>query len=224
LVVVLSICEICVNLRFDFSGMYLPELNALFVHIPKVAGNSIKQALGVSWEDHKDLTKYREELGEESLAGLYKFAFVRNPWDRVLSEYNFQRKKSQRKDTVRLWLHKADGSEREFAEWVEHTLENPREHQPRQWGGKPSDRVHRMSPQVDWLSLDGEIGVDFVGRLENLQEGFDQVCAALGVEHKKLKKKNRKLHWHYSRYYDDPTRERVGAYYQRDVEEFGYSF
>jgi hypothetical protein len=204
--------------------MYLPELNGLFVHIPKVAGNSIKQALGIGWEDHKDLTKFRDELGEEVLAAAYKFSFVRNPWDRILSEYNFQRKKSQRKDTVRLWLNKADGSERSFAEWVEHALEHPGEHESREWGGKPSEHVHRMSPQVEWLSIDGEIGVDFVGRLEDLQSGFDEVCKGLGVERKKLKRKNRKLHWHYSRYYDAATRERVGDYYAGDITEFGYSF
>ena len=204
--------------------MHLPELNALFVHIPKVAGNSIKQALGIGWEDHKDLTKYRDELGADVIADLYKFAFVRNPWDRIFSEYNFQRKKSERKDTVRLWLHKPDGSERSFAEWVDYALENPREHEPREWGGRPSEGVHRMSPQVDWISVDGEQGVDFVGRLENLQAGFDEVCGALGIERKKLKKKNRKLHWNYTRYYDDATRERVGDYYKADAEAFGYAF
>ena len=204
--------------------MHSPNIRCLFIHIPKVAGNSIKQSLGTNWESHMDLARYRDDLGADALEKLFKFTFVRNPWERILSEYNFQRKKSQRTDTVRLFLNKDDGSERSFSEWVEYTLKNPEDHHPKQWGGKTSDHIHRMSPQVDWISLDGEIGVDFVGRLENLQEDFYTVCDKLELPRKKLKRKNSKFHWHYSRYFDDATRDLVADFYRRDIDAFGYRF
>lgn len=204
--------------------MYSSEKNCLFIHIPKVAGNSIMQALGIRWEDHQDLALYREQLGAETMEKAFKFAFVRNPWDRILSEYNFQKKKSQRKDTVRLYLYKPDGSVRSFAEWVRYALENPTEHTPKDWGGKTSANIHRMSPPIDWISLDGEIAVDFVGKLENLQTDFDTVCDRLDQPRIKLKRKNRKFHWHYSRYYDQETRDLVADYYARDIDTFGYRF
>ena len=42
--------------------MHLPHYNCLFIHIPKAAGNSIKHAFGIGWEDHKDIEKYRQLL------------------------------------------------------------------------------------------------------------------------------------------------------------------
>jgi chondroitin 4-sulfotransferase 11 len=204
--------------------MYSPEINCLFIHIPKVAGNSIMQSLGTNWEHHKDLERYVDELGADTIEALYKFAFVRNPWERVLSEYNFQRKKSERPDTVRLFLCIEDGSVRTFPEWVRYALSHPEDHPSQHWGGRSSEKIHRMSPQSDWISIDDKIGVDFVGRLERLQEDFDKVCDQLGQPRRRLRRKNRKFHWHYSRYYDDETQKLVTDYYVKDIDTFGYRF
>jgi len=205
--------------------MFLSELNCLFVHIPKVAGNSVMRALGhEQWENHRDLACYFEFLGREVVEGAFKFAVVRNPWDRLLSEYNFQLRKGQRKDTVRLFLHRADGSVRPFGEWVRHAFEHPEEHQPREWGGTVSPWIHRLSPQVEWISEGGKVGVDLVARMESLPADFRTICERLGVGRKRLGKRNGKFHWHYRHYYNQETRGLVGRYYQSDIEEFSYSF
>jgi len=85
----------------------------LFVHIPKTAGNSIQSVLREYSEDqivalrseqdgierfglrnpnykirkHSTLAEYRMALGDEQFRSLYKFACVRNPWDRMVSYY-----------------------------------------------------------------------------------------------------------------------------------------
>src|SRR6059058_1959617 len=85
----------------------------LFVHIPKTAGNSIQSILRNYSEDqivalrseqdgierfglrnpnykirkHSTLAEYRMALGDEQFRSLYKFACVRNPWDRMVSYY-----------------------------------------------------------------------------------------------------------------------------------------
>jgi Sulfotransferase family len=96
----------------------------LFVHIPKTGGNSIQSVLAVYSEDeitrrpvqdgverfdvsnpkyklkkHSPLADYRAALGEEQFSQLYKFASVRNPWDRMVSFYftPTQRRKWNRK-------------------------------------------------------------------------------------------------------------------------------
>jgi len=204
--------------------MYSPNIRCLFIHLPKVAGNSIMRALGTNWEDHKDLARYHQELGEQTLQDLFCFTFVRNPWERILSEYNFQRKKSQRPDTVRLYLYKKDGSVRTFSEWVDYALSHPEQHCEKSWGGKVSQDIHRMSPQVNWISLNGDVRVNFAGRYERLQDDFDTVCDHLRVPRRKLGRKNGKFHWHYSHYFDRATRDRVANYYQADIETFGYQF
>jgi len=84
----------------------------LFVHIPKTGGNSIQSVLAPYSEDeivrrpgqdgverfgvvnpeyklkkHSPLADYRAALGPEQFSQLYKFATVRNPWDRLVSLY-----------------------------------------------------------------------------------------------------------------------------------------
>jgi hypothetical protein len=97
----------------------------LFVHIPKTGGNSIQSVLqrysedqlvrarpsqdgverfgvsspGYELKKHSPLAEYRDALGEEQFARLYKFACIRNPWERMLSYYFTpgQRKRWDRK-------------------------------------------------------------------------------------------------------------------------------
>src|ERR1051325_4646004 len=93
----------------------------IFIHIPKTAGNSVNRVFGVGWQDHKDLQRYRDELPKETFERYFKFAVVRNPWDRLLSDYNDQLKKSRPRES-KLFVYTASGAKRRFAEWVETAL------------------------------------------------------------------------------------------------------
>ncbi len=89
----------------------------IFVHVPKTAGQSIEQVfvddLGLSWDDREVLhLRYNDDptFGPQHLGHLYadeyvrkghidqyqwdsyfKFAVVRNPYDRILSEFRYRR-------------------------------------------------------------------------------------------------------------------------------------
>ncbi|MDB6167639.1 MAG: hypothetical protein JWM88_503 [Verrucomicrobia bacterium] len=193
----------------------------LYVHIPKTAGNSVNRAFGIGWENHKDLQRYAGELPPQTYAGYYKFAIVRNPWDRLFSDYNYQCKKSR---DSKLFLYDDAGARRTFPQWVRAALSNPHRYRPDAWGGDVSPRLHRWSPQVDWITVNGRIEVDGVLRLENLRTGFRQLCRTLKIPALRLPRRNRRLHCHYSWYYDDVTRDLVAAYYARDIAAFGYKF
>jgi hypothetical protein len=199
------------------------EHRCIFVHIPKTAGNSINRVFGVGWEDHKDLQCYYDELPRAVFTNYFKFAVVRNPWDRLLSDYNYQLKKS-RAPAAKLFVYAADGSKRNFAAWVETALSAPEQYDAGDWGGAVSPHIHRWSPQLDWISVGGKARTDFVARLEQLPEDFRTVCHQLEMPPFRLPHRNRRLHWHYSHYYDRTTRELVAAYYARDIEHFGYEF
>lgn len=205
------------------SPMISHAHRCIFVHIPKTAGNSINRVFGVGWEDHKDLQRYFGELPREVFTAYFKFAIVRNPWDRLLSDYNYQVKKG-RAPSSKLFVFAADGSKRNFAEWIETALAAPALYDAHDWGGAVSPHIHRWSPQIDWISVAGEVRTDFVARLERLPEDFRVVRRQLDLPPVRLPHRNRRLHWHYSHYYDRTTRDLVAAYYARDIERFGYEF
>src|SRR5438045_929170 len=104
----------------------------IFVHIPKTAGNSVNRVFGIGWEDHKDLQRFAAELEPAVFGSYFKFAIIRNPWDRILSDYNYQLKKSRERDS-KLGLFRPDGSPRDFAEWVEMVLATPHSFEPKRW-------------------------------------------------------------------------------------------
>jgi hypothetical protein len=197
------------------------DYRCIFIHIPKTAGNSINRVFGVKWQDHKDLESYAAEFGPEVVRNYYKFAIVRNPWARILSDYNYQKKKSR---PSKLFLYDEQGEKRNFRSWIEAALSDPFRYAPTTWGGDVSEKIHRWSPQVDWMSLDGSLSVDKVIHLENLDQGFGEVCQHLGVDAAHVPHRNSRFHWHYSWYYDNATRDLIGEYYAKDIEAFGYSF
>ena len=199
------------------------EHRFIFVHIPKNAGNSFNRAFGIHWADHKDIRRYSQEMEPAAFETFFKFAVVRNPWDRILSDYNFQKKK-RRSAENRLFLFTESGAMRSFSDWVQTAFADPFHYDGRHWGGEVSAHIHRWSPQVDWIQINGEIAVDFIARHESLEEDFRLIRQWIGLPHSRLPRRNRKFHWHYSHYFDGATRELVGNYYAQDIKTFGYEF
>jgi hypothetical protein len=200
------------------------QYRCIFVHIPKTAGKSVNRFFGMEWQNHKDLFRYARELEPQAFANYFKFAIVRNPWERILSDYIFQRKKKDSPNNEKLFAVDDAGHTRRFREWVEATLSNPFRYEPSRWGAEVSEGIHRWSPQVDWISLNGKIAVDRVLRMENLQKDFEDVRRVLGKASEKLPCRNWKFHLHYSHYYDEATQRLVGDYYAKDIAAFGYRY
>ncbi len=199
------------------------SFQCLSVHIPKAAGNSVNRAFGVDWQDHQDIARYQTELPPAVFASYFKFTVVRNPWDRLLSDYNYQVRKSRPADS-KLHLFDARGVRRNFAAWTEAALSETSRYPANSWGGNVSPGIHRFSPQLDWISLAGTPALDFIASFEHLDDDFRVISRAVGLEQKDLPKRNPRFHFHYSRYYDDATRDRVGRYYAADIAAFGYKF
>jgi len=225
--------------------MICQPLSCLYVHIPKTAGQSIEQffmnKLGLSWDtdreqlllgNNTDPSRGTEKLSHLSAAEyvqsgyltqaefdrLFKFSFVRNPWERIVSEYRY-----------RNYFH-----HRSFRDFLKHRLPAP------SW----DDKYRHIMSQYDMLhDQQGKLLVDFVGRFESLQRDFTQVCSQLGIADSKLPHRNpsdkksrnlkRKLrNWlyfngenrkeHYLDFYDEETIDIVSRLYIKDIEAFGY--
>ena len=192
----------------------------LFVHIPKTAGNSIQSILRDYSEDeivalrgeqdgierfglrnpnykvrkHSTLAEYRMALGEERFRSLYKFACVRNPWDRMVSYY-FRPTRD-----LMSWNRK------EFKKMILNAF-------------SVADYLRLDKGEEDPFG-----NVDYVMRFENLADDFRHVCAALDIPAAPLPQYNRSSREHYAKYYDDELRELVRKRFAPEIERFGYTF
>ena len=165
----------------------------IFVHVTKTGGTSIQRALNIR-TDHVPASKIREKVGKNKWSSYFKFSFVRNPFDKIVSQshYNgsdFGFKNSTFKQYVKAW---SEG--------------------------------HRISwyPPFNLFYIDEKL--DFIGRFENLQEDFDIVCDKIGIARQQLPRANKSEHKHYTEYYDEETKQIVAEKHAKDIEYFGYKF
>lgn len=180
--------------------------NFVFVHIPKTAGTSIYRTLNL-YGEHVTALQLRGRLGANLWNKKFKFAFVRNPWDRVVSSYRFATVRNKDSRFVAL----------SFSEWLRLAYVD---RHPLYF-----DSPHSFSPQFDWISdNDDNVMVDFVGRFENLQQDFTHVCNRIGKPDVVLPHHNATKHNDYRTYYSDADIEIVARWYQKDIDYFGYTF
>ena len=214
--------------------------NILFIHIPKTGGTSIerlfdmvpvkskipcKESLygSITIDDKlyelQHLT-YSEADKMIDIDGAYSFAFVRNPFDRIVSEYEWLGKKyfSQFEDYCRfICLRegrpdiKCPGDESYDTDEYFHWFFN----------------YTHYTPQYKFVYHNNKIAVDFLGRFENFQNDLKHVLDITNTEYDPAalsKKHNTTKHDHYSTYYTDKLIEMVSVLYKKDLDMFDYSF
>ncbi|MBA3387690.1 MAG: sulfotransferase family 2 domain-containing protein [Chthoniobacterales bacterium] len=198
----------------------------IFVHIPKTGGTSVENLIWPMPRTANDLwmgfrdnyhnkyqtgglqhllaTQIRSEVGSEIFSAYYKFSFVRNPWDRAVSQFASMAGREDLRDFI--GMKKGDS----FKQYL--TLTSKRKHV--QW-----------EPQVNFLrDPAGELLVDYIGKFERLGESVLHVLSTLGVEAKTIPRTRKRRWGRYSAYYDDESRETIAEIYKLDIETFGYAF
>jgi len=70
----------------------------------------------------------------------------------------------------------------------------------------------------------GNLLMDFVGKLENLESDWQTVCTRIGIPYQELQRKNATQHKHYQDYYDSESRQLVAHHWSREIELFDYNF
>ncbi|MCB1776782.1 MAG: sulfotransferase family 2 domain-containing protein [Candidatus Competibacteraceae bacterium] len=200
-------------------------LQCIFVAIPKTATHAIRFALRryldekQDWEQvglfvqkkmpfmelakidtgHIKAMEAKPVLGEALWSRYFKFAVVRNPYDRFVSFCAF--------------IHREDQAfEKNARMCMKNIIAAP-------------DIQQRIlfRPQHEFVcDHNGEIMLDFLARHEQLQGDYTQICARLGIRATTLPRVNRSIHGPYIDYYDKELRMAVFNHYQRDFELFGY--
>jgi len=183
----------------------------IFIHINKTGGTSIEKVFEPEADQenvafkHRTAAFYRQTFPEQ-FRDYFKFAFVRNPWDWLVSRYHWSRDRQ----------HLFDYSFQEFL-W---RLKNGIPLSP----GAPWLEGEALQPQLARVSIDGQIAVDFVGRFETIQSDFDSICSRLQIEARTLPHVFQTDRASYVDYYDDETRRVVKQLYAADIIAFGYRF
>lgn len=187
----------------------------VFIHIPKTGGSSvassgIKKKCRVKGHNsrHPKYPLFKDMPPDKDV---FYFAFVRNPWDRLVSSFFYLKGGgNQKRDAAD--FKKYFGGAQSFSSLLKN------------WDDFFANQIH-FKPQYQWIcDKEGDVTLDFVGHFENLQEDFNIVCDKIGIQPRKLPHRNKTEHKHYSEYYTDETRELVAEKYAKDIEHFGYKF
>lgn len=204
----------------------------IFVEVPKTGSTSVRAILGKAikphlslWESKSLLETYwpiragrkdrifesfylllpkerRQELGREKFSKYFKFGFVRNPWDRVVSLY-------ERKEALEL---RTRMTFEQFVHWIQYSSATCVHSSP-----------HRY--QLDWfVDPNGEVLADFIGRFETLEKDWAFVAEKLGVDSKLPHVRANPRARHYTDYYTPSTRDIIHEKFHVDIETFSYAF
>jgi hypothetical protein len=197
----------------------------IFAAIPKTGTHSIRRALRdhmspEDWEQvglfvqrafpipelarighgHITLAQLKPHMSPEDFASFFKFAFVRNPFDRFVSYASFITREVGHFD-------------RDPQKVMRYFLANP-----------PWNHI-LFRPQHEFVTDGkGELLTDFIGRVETMQQSYDEIAARIGIPTATLDVVNSSRRSDYRQYYDQALIDGVAKLYARDLELFGYEF
>jgi len=204
------------------------KYKCIYIHIPKCAGTSISRTLESNgerkfekdlciWTQHATAIQIKKHyVNEEQWNNYFKFAIVRNPFDRIVSSYNWtcrHLKPCNFRD--RMYFKDFIFRKGKFENILNPNLIMKRE----------NTYVH-IQPSTDFImDENNKLMIDYVGRFENLKNEWDFICEKLGTKIKlshlnKYSRDNKE----YRDYYNDETREFVSKAYEKDLKIFGYEF
>lgn len=199
----------------------------IFIHIHKCAGTSFwntfnNQANFVFCVPRPG--RFKHGLGKELIDmkiwnESFKFTFVRNPYDRIVSAYKmFMRNKHN-------WTSVFENFE-DFVEFI-------------RWSDVDNHHVDKVVATEDYVQKTGNIihhcssyhnpkyhigELDFIGKLENLSEDMKKLRLLYQLSDIELKKTNTTKITDYRNYYNVDTRKIIHKKYEKDIEIFKYSF
>lgn len=225
------------------------EYKFVYLVVQKVACSSIKTALVPLFDldtgqyetvrkdgsqglrVHKLFDNSGYQIGKQQLTselegkyrGYFKFAFVRNPWDRLVSCYS-QKLLDVKRDSIGQTSNLSPS-----ISGIELYNGMPFDDFVRAIHAIPDEdaNLHFRSQWATVCDEDGSIMADFVGHFETLEEDFSYVAENIGVPELQLphllRSKNREGRSYYE-FYNNRLAELVHERYTKDIGLFGYSF
>ena len=181
----------------------------IFLHIPRTGGHYISEKLGAYIINEKRHTLpdfYKQRYGR-IWDQYYKFTFVRNPWDRVVSAWSrIIAKKEKWFDCNQLKNDQYFGDViyRNFQEFLK---------------GKFWFDTH-FNPQMKWIIYP----LDFIGKYENLDNDLKKVFNDNNIEWSDDGHLYKSYHRPYKEYYNENTLHIIKSVYLEEIKIFRYTF
>jgi hypothetical protein len=149
---------------------------------------------------HLSLQQVRPYFRPEDFQGFFKFAFVRNPFDRFISYCAFVTREGGQ-------------FEQNPKNVMRHFIDNP-----------PWQHILFQPQHALVTDPDGTLLTDYLGRVEEMQRSYDEATRRIGIPSRPLDRVNASSRKDYRDYYDQPLIDGVAKLYARDLELFGYEF
>ena len=206
--------------------MIIDQHKAIFIHIPKNAGSSVKTYFkyNSSKNKHRTIEQIKAE-NPEAYDSYRKFAIIRNPYDRMVSWYFYLKKEMKREHLKGDWRWKSgEHFSSNFGEWIK----DPFKDYYSKWkiSSIPNSfhddfekkylikfNVPLLSPQCTWI----DDTVDIL-KYENLSEDLNRFFK----EQINIPIFNNSEHEHYFNYYNKDSLDIVYNRYKEDFEKFNY--
>jgi len=191
------------------------ESKYCWIQIPKCASSTIRRVLQkYTKKDNADEYEWKHQIYTEHHKKLFNFAFVRNPFERIVSCY-----------CEKIVNHAKWSSKKNQGEFIHYMINN---------NYSFSQFVKKITTDFDgkdghWKSCSDFIPNDFseygfIGKCDNFKSDFSEVCNYLKIPNKEPPVFNKSKHNHYSEYYDDETFNMVENRYKDDIRRFKFKF
>jgi hypothetical protein len=149
---------------------------------------------------HLSLQQVRGYLPAGQFDEFFKFAFVRNPFDRFISFCAFMTR-------------------------IRGELETRPHNVMRFYIDRPPWEHILFQPQHTFVCDEaGNLLANLVGRVEQMQQSYDEIARRIGIPTSRLEKVNATRRRDYRSYYTPALVDEVARLYARDLELFGYEF
>ena len=203
------------------------EKQIAFIHIPKNAGTSVQSNIGLTGSTHITVNELLQKLGKDNFESLFSFSFVRNPFSRFVSLYNYARMDES-------YYHSALNPEK--AIYGKHMDYDTLKHASITEAAyllSEGKLIHnpphcQWNPQVFWLKdSNDQIKVKYIGRVEDIEFHLQNICRIAGINFNDGLQRINASSSHpidYRSLIDDETRKILSEYYEEDLEMFNYSF
>ena len=206
----------CVNDEYKF----------VYFHVPKTGGCSIKKVLlkyqrsdptaDLHWrlKGHCRYSRVLETFPHTE--DYFKFAIIRNPWDRFVSAFLFLKKGG---------LGGVYPDDFKYKQMIEDNGGDMKSFLKSGFDFK-SRIIHMKSQHVFLCDKKLNLKTDYLGEYTTLQKDFDKICDSLKIKREILPhtNKTRKNSEHYTEYYDEETKRIVAEKYAKDIKLFSYEF